>query len=815
MSTLAWIEEHGLEDPSIQEFLRRPDLRQVDTFFLGILFASALYYFVHSPTLASIVSRLSIKKSPTQSSVINLDVDASYGSTVTSIYGQLDPLALVFILDLVYITTAATQFGSLLAFSSTTGAVSCTFLVAWGALGAETIRLIGLFKLTIHLRELGGPFWERIALWAALMALTIVMFLTTAVSTGVLRAIPQVVSMSFCYFRHFKLGAGMTAAMNLSLELYILTRFIRLSFKWATSLGDKKMVAKDTRIYRALSLLILDLATIYPSLFPVSLAADFVPFAVASVGVLIAFNHSPLPKQSLVSSVLNIGPSSLPQSIRIPTPSFSPFLQMQSTLSSMKERSIAEFPAETASIHTTGSRHQKTISHPFAAALAFTTEPRVQPRELREQQGPRPFSLNTLATESRSDSFRNAVVTTASRTRIQASTARETQISKASSGDPDKQSRKSFLPLIKTNARRPERDLPPTPATAPSKSRQILPRQAEVADQMIASPRPGQHTHRTIPSHGSLTLSGVEVLALAGSSGPPTGALTPPALPRAQRMIRQQQQQTPSRSTTMMTGVSEDSEGPLQPPPPLPNTRSSTPDSARVFGSDILIRSREDVMRPPKKSGGEGEHSEDTGVATAGHESDNERERKHKTDISLYSLNAASSSRHSGIGLNAGFGFTSVGDVRSSGQARPRTSESTSDAAHDPPGSGGAQSSRRLLSLSFGEIPSPARRALNALKRPTFGEASFERFKSGLVSATSEQSGSSVGHDHGSDLPSPSSAGGHHRQSISGGRGDERPPPRTLIKAGGSRLRSSTIGERTSDADTKRLRSSSSKRPAT
>jgi hypothetical protein len=49
-----------------------------------------------------------------------------------------DPFALVFILDLIYITTAAMQFGSLLSFSSATGAVPCTFLVAWGALGELT-----------------------------------------------------------------------------------------------------------------------------------------------------------------------------------------------------------------------------------------------------------------------------------------------------------------------------------------------------------------------------------------------------------------------------------------------------------------------------------------------------------------------------------------------------------------------------------------------------------------------------------------------------------------------------------------------------
>ncbi|CAG8661699.1 7718_t:CDS:1, partial [Acaulospora colombiana] len=124
------------------------------------------------------------------------------------------------------------------------------------------------------------------------------------------------------------------------------------------------------------------------------------------------------------------------------------------------------------------------------------------------------------------------------------------------------------------------------------------------------------------------------------------------------------------------------------------------------------------------------------------------------------------------------------------------------------------QLSRRLLSLSFGEVPSPARRALNALKRPTFGEGSFERFKGALTSATSEPSGSSIGHDQGSDLPSPSSPGHHHHQySTSGGRSDER--PRTYSKVGGSRLRSSTIGERIgSDTDTKKL-GSSSKRPAT
>jgi hypothetical protein len=136
-----------------------------------------------------------------------------------------DPLALVFILDLIYIVTAATQLGSLLSFSSATGAVPCTFLVVCGALGeltsqyatvgpisrkltvirfregSGTVRLIGLLKLSIHLRERGASQREKYILWGALTISAITMFLITAVNTGVLQPIPLWSSLSFCYIR--------------------------------------------------------------------------------------------------------------------------------------------------------------------------------------------------------------------------------------------------------------------------------------------------------------------------------------------------------------------------------------------------------------------------------------------------------------------------------------------------------------------------------------------------------------------------------------------------------------------------------------
>ncbi|KAG8801950.1 hypothetical protein FRC17_006522, partial [Serendipita sp. 399] len=329
---------------------------------------------------------------------------ASLAST-SSIYGRMDPLALVFILDLVYITTTATQFGSLLAFDGIKGQVACTFLVAWASLGAQTIRLVALLKLSLQLRSHATTSgqtrkhvdWERVALWTALVALSVVTFLTTAVSTGVLRRISSVnPQLALCYMRHFTLGAGVISGMNLFLELYILLRLL-LSHFWrrtknqpstlndATSPGLR--LYSDIRLYRALSLILLDAATIYPSVFyPRTIRApsssfhvllDFVPFSVASLVVLWVFNHpyvvfikSNVEHGQTVNTIIrtsrySYGPysnggamqyqnptesvlqgtagherrdSTLPQSIRIPTPNFSPFLNMDSSNSSGRAR---------------------------------------------------------------------------------------------------------------------------------------------------------------------------------------------------------------------------------------------------------------------------------------------------------------------------------------------------------------------------------------------------------------------------------------------------------------------------------------------
>ena len=141
-------------------------------------------------------------------------------------------MALVFLINLLILTTTATQFASLLAFDSSNGETSCVFLTAWNglgedislilllvsdlivpypgswhvtawahlgnAIGIQAVRIVGFLKLGLHLNELGTRKWETWILWSLLLFSTVLMFLTNAVSTGTLQPIPNTETLSFC-----------------------------------------------------------------------------------------------------------------------------------------------------------------------------------------------------------------------------------------------------------------------------------------------------------------------------------------------------------------------------------------------------------------------------------------------------------------------------------------------------------------------------------------------------------------------------------------------------------------------------------------
>ena len=112
----------------------------------------------------------------------------------------------------------------------------------------------------------------------------------------------------------YVLSAGLTSAINLSIELYIVVRFITLQLPFFRIRRDR-WVFTDLRILRALSLLLLDILTVYPSIRFVNIVADYIPSAIGMIPVLLAFNHQPPPGDSLsISSVWSTTSTNLSQS---------------------------------------------------------------------------------------------------------------------------------------------------------------------------------------------------------------------------------------------------------------------------------------------------------------------------------------------------------------------------------------------------------------------------------------------------------------------------------------------------------------------
>ena len=109
--------------------------RQYVTFFLGWLFFLSLVLFLASPTLSSIVLRLKRAFSPSNVDTHSMDARAEKSIPTIISSNKNDALALVFLINLLILTTSATQFASLLAFNSSNGETSCVFLTAWNGLG--------------------------------------------------------------------------------------------------------------------------------------------------------------------------------------------------------------------------------------------------------------------------------------------------------------------------------------------------------------------------------------------------------------------------------------------------------------------------------------------------------------------------------------------------------------------------------------------------------------------------------------------------------------------------------------------------------
>ncbi|RDB22494.1 hypothetical protein Hypma_010137 [Hypsizygus marmoreus] len=280
----------GLDSPTISEFIAHPDYQQISAFFLGAVFITSLQY--SSTWFRGFLQRMGTWVSRSRSKAI--DIEDSCSEKISIAQSSKPARAgkhqsLVFTLSICFAFASIAYFGSLLSFSTNDGGALCAFVVAWGGMAAQTARIVGLAILFLELRDLGIPRVEFYAIMGWLCLGMVLVFINNAIGTGITRAF-EPLGMAICYRKHFLPTALVSSLLYIFLEIYSLLRLASLIKPGPDRQSHRLSRMKDFRIGRAISLLLLELLTIVPSVKHFTILADFIPLSIGALIVLAAFN---------------------------------------------------------------------------------------------------------------------------------------------------------------------------------------------------------------------------------------------------------------------------------------------------------------------------------------------------------------------------------------------------------------------------------------------------------------------------------------------------------------------------------------------
>ncbi|EUC57700.1 iron reductase, putative [Rhizoctonia solani AG-3 Rhs1AP] len=301
----------GLESPSSQEFVDRPDLRTISAFFLGWAFIACLRYLalatIRHPFTAHLL-RAALRKpvlitiSERQDKTPDLEegnyVQNWLRSTLeSSMRAALDrpegTRHLSVVLTAAFTLAILTSFLSLLDFRSSDQDVLCIVVIAWAGISVSCAKLAGLLRITFDLQRLGAGRIETVISWIVLVMSFGATLAHVTISIGATSDVRQLPGISLCYRRHFLLTSLLVSLLNIVLELYFMGRTFFLLVPQFLQFHHKVEVMVDVRVGRVASILALDLLTLLPSALSINTAAEFIPLSLGVLLVLAAFNHHP------------------------------------------------------------------------------------------------------------------------------------------------------------------------------------------------------------------------------------------------------------------------------------------------------------------------------------------------------------------------------------------------------------------------------------------------------------------------------------------------------------------------------------------
>lgn len=289
---------------SISEFLEHPDHPQIASFFLGWVFICSLLCIVTSPVMRHLYRKCS--RAFNQGLQLETNFRNENGALWTNSEKPLQTLywgdrsssvksledehsALVLLLSLCFAFASVAHFSSLLSFNSSSGSSACAFVVSLGGISAACARFMGLIILNIDLRKFELWHWEIYLAWSWLFVGGVFVVVTYAISVGAVAYVLQL-GTYLCYRTSYLPTALTMSVMLVTLELYITGRL--LSFIAPPFLEFKHRIGAvtDTRVLRALSLLLFDLLNLVPGVKLIGIIGEFVPFSIGALIVLAMFH---------------------------------------------------------------------------------------------------------------------------------------------------------------------------------------------------------------------------------------------------------------------------------------------------------------------------------------------------------------------------------------------------------------------------------------------------------------------------------------------------------------------------------------------